>query len=83
MRPVRTLANAMVWSTKSLDGGDDGANGGDEEDIIGTVKMNKRRHLASNQWTITAMLLLFLITGSAAVLSNSTFKGTIFTNFLS
>lgn len=83
----------MIWSMKSLDGG----NGGDEEDTGGgggsikVVKWQRRKSLnsatlaavPSSKWIASTMLLFMLISGTAAVLSNSTFKGTVsFTLFL-
>jgi hypothetical protein len=80
----------MVWKLNYF--GDNGDSvGGDEEDTGGghgctkTIKCRRRRHphsatsanvAASARWMIITMFIFFLISGTAAVLSNSTFKGT-------
>jgi len=77
----------MIWSMKSSDSGGEGG----EEDSGGggsTKAVKWRRHglqvsttSASTTlgcgWMITTMFVFFLITGTAAVLSNSTFKGIV------
>ncbi|XP_016657684.1 uncharacterized protein LOC100161772 isoform X2 [Acyrthosiphon pisum] len=76
----------MIWSMKSSDSGGEGG----EEDSGGGGESTKavkwRRHgrqvsttSASTtlgcRWMVQTMFVFFLITGTAAVLSNSTFKG--------
>lgn len=77
----------MIWSMKTVDGGGQG----DEEDTGGgsgnarAVEWRRRRCQSTvttsgalSKWIATTMFVFFFITGTAAVLSNSTFKGTDF-----
>jgi len=78
----------MIWSMKFSDSGGEGG----EEDSGGgggSIKAVKwRRHgrqfttsststTLGCRWMVTTMFVFFLITSTAAVLSNSTFKGTV------
>jgi len=78
----------MIWAMKSSDsvgeGGEEDSGGGGES----TKAVKWRRHgrqvsttSASTtlgcRWLIQTMFIFFLITSTAAVLSNSTFKGIV------
>jgi len=78
----------MIWSLKSSDSGgeggkEDSGGGGESTKAVKWRRHGRRVSTTSSSttlgctWMIQTMFVFFLITGTAAVLSNSTFKGIV------